>query len=590
MKGFSSIVGQIRQALAVSEPGLDTAPGTVTRKIIDAVAEALAETSAEVHSLSFSYDVDLRAGAALDDFVRRFGFTRLPPRRATGSVTFSRDTPATTDIYLPVDTQLKTAGNPTVVVATVVPAILPLGDTEITVPCQAVDSGAIGSVVAGDISAWSTPAISGIVTVSNPVAFVGGADSETDNQLRERFKRTVFRNLAGTEPMFVGVALEDPDVRKVNVVGSSKTKFERIEIASGAATSTVQDAAYIYPGSFFGSDIESGLLASPGVHYTFDHTVNPPTVTVIDTAVIPDGIYDLQFRYLPLASRNDPENGITNRVDVFVDGSRPTMAVETLKFSDSRTFNNTGGSPYLRTNYRRLSGAQPTLGNIFIPLGYAPVVDPSLSDTITIDGDDYTEGVDFWLINDISNEGGTPQSRSGLEWRVVANGAAQVPPNATAFTVTYAFNEVPRSVSIALDRWRMVTTEVLVHQAITILLNFNLIVMPSPGFSASTVEGEVESVVSALVASVGFNGVLQASDVLAAVHAVSGVDAVRFMTSTDDATHYAIQEVAADGTTILATYASSGRAIDVLTGDAEVLALNNVRIVARAQNRFYEGA
>lgn len=590
MKSHAAVVQQIRNSLAVTEPGLDTNPGSVTRKLIDAVAEAIAEVSTEAYSLSFTYDIDARSGAALDDFARRFGFTRLAPRRATGSITFSRATPADSDIYIPVDTQLKTVSNPTIVVATVVPAILAEGDTEVTVPCQAVDPGASGSVVSGSVTAWSTPAIAGITTIVNAVSFVGGADAESDASFRERFKRTLFRNLAGTEAMFVGVALEDPDVTQVNVIGSSKTHFERIEIVSGAATSTVQDAAYIYPGAFFGSDIEGGLIASPGVHYTFDHTDNPPTVAVIDDDVLPDGIYDLQFRYLPLASRNSPDDGITNRVDVYVDGTRATAAVESLKFSNSRPFNNTSGSPYNRANFRRLSGAQPTASNLFIPLTYAPVVDPSLSDVITIGGDDYTEGTDFWLVNDITNEGGSPQSLSGLEWRVVANGATQVPANGTVFTVEYAFNEIPRSVAAALERWRLVTTEVQVHQAVVIRLNFNVVVMLATGFVSSTVEAGIESAVSSLVSSVGFNGVLQASDVLSAIHQVAGVDAVRFATSTDDATHYAIQEVAADGTTILHTYAASGRAIDVLTGDAEVLALNNVAVTVRAQNRFYEGA
>jgi hypothetical protein len=90
-----------------------------------------------------------------------------------------------------------------------------------------------------------------------------------------------------------------------------------------------------------------------------------------------------------------------------------------------------------------------------------------------------------------------------------------------------------------------------------------------------------------LTTSVGFNGVLQTSDVIFTAHAVPGVDAVRFTKNTDDPAHYAMQQVAPDGTTVLQTFAGSdGRAIDVFSSDNTVIVINNVILAVKAQNTF----
>src|SRR5690606_41875788 len=56
----------------------------------------------------------------------------------------------------------------------------------------------------------------------------------------------------------------------------------------------------------------SGDFLPPGVHYEFDHTQNPPVITLLGPMA--DGVFELEYEYVPWASRNDPENGVTNRV------------------------------------------------------------------------------------------------------------------------------------------------------------------------------------------------------------------------------------------------------------------------------------
>lgn len=590
MPNRSEIVSTMRQALSITEPTLDTSLGTPVRKILDVIAESVADAYADRHMLVYQYDIDAKSGADLDDFVSLFGFTRLPARRATGNVTFERQLASDISVFISVGSQVSTATTPSIVFSTIVPSVLGPGETSITVPVQAVQGGNGGNVSAGAITQRVSDLV-GINGFTNQAAMTGGTAPESDEQLRDRFKRTVFRNLAGTEQMLRGIALDDQDVSLVNVVGVTKVHREQVEISSGSATSQVQDAGYTYPkSSVFGPDIDGGDIKIPGAHYTFDDTADPPDITVLDGTEVPDGIYDLQFEYVSTASRNDPDNGIVNKVDIYLNGTRPTAASENAVFKTADVFNVTTSSELYRQNFRRLDDTVPAEDNHFVRLGFAPAIDASVLDQITIGAETYDEGTDYWLVNDITPEGLAHGSLTGIEFLSAANGQGQpLPSDGTVFLVDYLFNAVPRDVQDAIERWRLLTTDVLVHQAKTTLLDLHLIVMLEPGYTAASVKPDMFSELSKFIAQIGFSGVVQVSDLLAVAHSTSGVDAVRFATDDDDGTDYAIQRMATDGTTALETYDNGGtpaRAIDVLTGDDEVPVLNDIHLTAKAQNTF----
>lgn len=586
----SDFVEQMRQALALSVPDLDTSIGTVMRKYLDAVGEVADEVSIDRYLLDYQYDLDTKQGADLEDFLRAFGFSRRSAHRATGIVTFERNTPATSNILIPVGTQVATtSGVPRALFLTVVPAILLTGSNTVDVPIQAVAAGSSGNVSAGAVERFVNP-IAGITSFSNIVATTGGTDAESDSQLRERFRRTWGRNLAGTEAMFLGVALENDAVSQANVVGASKHRVEQVELVGGNASATVTDAAFVYPESAtFGPDISGGIILVPGIHYSFVTTSLPPQVVALDIMSVPDGIYDLEFDYVPVGSRNDPNTNITNRIDIYVNGTKATEGVETRVFSTTLAFSAATGSPLLNTNFERTNGAHPTVGNYFLAFANSPVLDPSITNHITIGATTYDEGVDYYLVNDTSARGGAMQSLSGVEWISLANGATKaIPADGTQFTASYTFNAVPREVALALRDWRLVTTDVWVHQAKIILLNLHLAAILNPGSTVSSVLPTLTYDLSTFISRVGFNDVLQVSDLLAVAHSSVGIDAARFLTDEDNATAYAIQRVSGTGS-VLHTYSTSAtpkRAIDVLTGDDEVMALNLVTLVAKAQNSF----
>lgn len=581
VKRVNEISSGIRAALSISEPDLDTSVGSVARKIIDAVAEPIAEAYTDSALINYQYDIDAKTGADLDDFCRLFGITRFPAKRAVGTVVFERGS-ASGDVLVPVNAQLSTDGTFPIVVQTTVPALLLFSEQSVQVPVQAVVGGAAGNVSANSIRQRVSP-LDGVRSFTNPNALAGGADPESDEQLRARFKATVFRSMAGTTPMFLGIALDDPAVTHANVIGATKTFRDTIDLVSGTGTSTVQDAKYIYPDSeVFGPNIDIGDVMTPNVHYTFDSNVNPPEVTGIG---IDDGIYDITYEYLPIASRNDPSNGITNRIDVYVDGQRPAEASETTVFRTSRVFNSTPSDPLNVSNFERPDGSHPDAGNFFVAFAFAPVTDPSIDGVINIDGTDYTEGTSFWLVNDVTNQGGTPNSLSGIEIQSNANGGPADPSDGKVFENHYLFNTVPRDIELAVRQWRLITTDVRVHQAKPIRLLLNVAIILERGYPSEGVQSEIESELNRHIGGIGFHGVVQVSDLMEVIAGTPGVDAVRFLRSDDDAVDYAIQQVNSEGS-VTQTFQSGGRAIDIFLADDEYPIFDSIRIELKSLATF----
>lgn len=607
------LVQQMRTALRVTEPDLDTTVGSVSRKILDVVAEVAAEAYADQHLLDYTYDIDSKSGADLDDFCNLFGIFRYPERRATGEVFFERQTPAETDIAIPVGTQVATQDTPAIVFSTVVPATLRKGDTSIAVPVEAQEGGERSNVAADTITRRLVP-LNGIAGVTNFTSTTGGRNAESDESLRRRFKRTVFRNLAGTEQMYLGVALDDEAVNRANVIGVSKRQRQRLEVTGGTGSVTLKDARHVYTGTqVFGPNIDAGDILVEGVHYTFSATAagSDFTLTVTQNAAgaVPDGVYDLDVEYVPNASRNDPANGITNRVDVYAHGERALAATETLVFDRAQKFVNDPASPLHYQNFTRKDGSNPQVGNYFMRYGFVPVLDGATDDEIRLDttntpnvaydeGDANNDNIGFYAVNDITNQGGGAKSLGGIEVISQVNHGGVVnddPEDEQVFSVTYTFNEVPRAVQEAIEQWRLLTTDVMVHKAKPIRLNIYFVVILSRGFSSGSVTDDVYDAVRTLVSSIGFSQTLQVSDVVRAAANVDGVDAVRLATSGDDAAAYAMQRVAADGITVLDIYDSAAdlngvkRPIDVRADDDEVPVLNNVFLDVRAENTYFEG-
>jgi len=814
MPSASDIASQITQGLLVTEPNLDTSIGTPLRKVIDQFSSQLSSAYVNQYFINNQYDISSLTGTSLDDFVNEFGFTRFPATRASGVVTFTTPSPATQAISIQAGTTVSTNSSPVVKFTVITTSTLSLGSVSVDVPVVATVAGSTGNVEANQINAITTP-LNGITAVTNTSATSGGNDAESDQSLINRFKNTVFRNLAGTVSQYLGTALENPNTTAANVIGAYKVWDEQLQVINGTGQSEVQSAKYIYDQNYvFGPSISGGDLLTPNVNYTinpntyalsapstsspdnfavssvtnatatytgtryyriawgnetgissasssvsvdiasagsaaeltwvaragaqwvyiyegsvsgsetlvaivpatasgwndegissaaisnitqsnpstvttssphglvtgeqatisgvegatqangnwtvtvinatnFQITANvtsaytsggsvgptsygqaqpstntsgyAPTVTSIDAKNFPDGIYEFQFDYTPICSRNDPANGVINKVDIYVAGNDIQQATQTIPFTTNIAFNNSTTSPYYVQNFKRPDGSNPVSGNYFIPLGFTPVTElpsqisiassggtPVTSSSYqTIGGilvstdqgqasdvgaQTYYLGVDYWLVNDITAQGGTAHSYSGIEFTTSPVSAPALPPANSLINLSYDYNALPSEIETALQGWRMITSDVWVHQAILIYFVVNLVVVLGSGSTISSVQSLVESAIQAVFNSIGFDGIVSTSAILSAVGPVPGIQSVRFATSADDASNYAIQEFTSAGalvetySTNSGTVGSISRATDIRLNDDTLPVLNGVNLILRAANTFQNGA
>lgn len=251
------------QQLRLLDPAISAEIGTPERKIVDTVAQVVAERQIDLTLLGGAFDLDSKFGDDLDQFLAIFGFGRQQGAQATGFVTFSRATPATYVISIPIGTQttassVSTDGSTvvtTLTYSTTSFAQIPIGSSSVVVPVTCTQVGTIGNVSADTITSFGQTPVTGITLVTNEVPTTGGVDPETDSEYKVRFKNTVFRNLAGTQDQFLALATATQFTTKANVVGPISRYREYIQVPD------VDDATND-PDSGLGGNGDSGKYTS----------------------------------------------------------------------------------------------------------------------------------------------------------------------------------------------------------------------------------------------------------------------------------------------------------------------------------------
>lgn len=127
-------------------------------------------------------------GSDLDYFVRdRLVEGRLQGVKARGEITFGRKTPAPYDIVIPQRTLcIAPSVFGSVAFETTEEATLPTNETQVVVNAKAIEVGEKGNVSPNMITIMPQP-IPGIDYVYNQLAFAGGEDQETDEELKNRY-------------------------------------------------------------------------------------------------------------------------------------------------------------------------------------------------------------------------------------------------------------------------------------------------------------------------------------------------------------------------------------------------------------------
>lgn len=160
------------------------------------------------------------AGEELDKHAFLRGLTRTQASRAEGSLRFSVQTPAETDLPIPAGTVCLTPG--LAAFETTEEGLLPAGSLYTEVPARAVEPGPGGNVAARTIRAMTVPP-AGVDAVINPEPFTGGGAAEDDEALRARVLAT-FRAMpnGANAAYYASRAMTVPGVAAVNVLPKNR--------------------------------------------------------------------------------------------------------------------------------------------------------------------------------------------------------------------------------------------------------------------------------------------------------------------------------------------------------------------------------
>ena len=159
-------------------------------------------------------------GMYLDYHAETRGITRAAAEKAVGTLRFAAADKVTAACPIEKGTVCMTAEG--VRFETTKKAVLLKGETYVDVPASAVEAGASGNAIAGAIHLMSVYPV-GITQCTNPEAFSGGSDEESDEKLRERVLASYKRLPNGANAAFYEQeAMSFPNVAAAKAVGRAR--------------------------------------------------------------------------------------------------------------------------------------------------------------------------------------------------------------------------------------------------------------------------------------------------------------------------------------------------------------------------------
>lgn len=197
VQSFGTIVNNAVTAIeAASRQLLDFTIGSVLRAVVEATSAMALWLQAMALQIASLSRFSTSNGADADSFGADFNFPRLGAKAATGPVTFARFTP-TNPALVAVGKSVQTADGSQqyLVIADATQAaydpaqqayVIPAGVSSVSATVQAVAVSSAGNAAAGFVNTLGQ-SITGVDTVTNPIALQNGRDAESDPAYKARF-------------------------------------------------------------------------------------------------------------------------------------------------------------------------------------------------------------------------------------------------------------------------------------------------------------------------------------------------------------------------------------------------------------------
>jgi len=207
---------------AIAPDTYPQAETTLLYAILQSVSQTQATKQEDIEFVYNSAYVEDATGTELTKKARNLGVLRRGAVRATGVVTFQRDSAAQSDYTIPSGTIVETVTDTPIQYETTETVTLQSGNSAVDANVRAIDGGSDGNVASGAIQSMpSKPTGIDSVTNSSPTGdptltdtdgtpLVPGQDREDDEELRERVLNTDATQ-EGPDPAGLELAIQRTD-------------------------------------------------------------------------------------------------------------------------------------------------------------------------------------------------------------------------------------------------------------------------------------------------------------------------------------------------------------------------------------------
>jgi uncharacterized phage protein gp47/JayE len=510
---FSQIVQSMLSFLQVSRPDINITTGTVVNDVVvSTVANQLSAqngTSPSVYS-SILYTQELQAfvdnasvliNADLDAIGANYGMTRLPGTQATGTLTFRIRSYTTSSpiVVVPAGTTVSTLSTGSAPAAsfsttsgiTFTPSLAPsyfnpatgFYEQSTTIICQSI--GTVGNVGAATITSLVS-SVSGIDAVTNTTSTTGGTDQESNSLFAGRIQIKLEGNNVGTPNGIISLVNTNPSVQEAIVVGPNDPDMQRDQFGGSVDV-------YI-KGQILSTVFDIPMYSTTGSQiFVLNHQ---PALSVTSVT----GIYSANpYTFVP----GMDYNFILNPNSLFA-GS--TAAASYITFDLSTNFTITSVPDLTHIAVNTVTGMQ--VGSVITQgIFSTTIVSPPVTSPI-----------------EVANSTGFVSGSAtftGLK-----------PDNNTIITTTYVYDSLIETTQDIFnsDQNHIVTSDILMKEAVTALINVIATVVIFPGFNVSTVIANIQTNLTTFINALPLGGSIDLSDIVVVIEGTSGVDAVDLST------------------------------------------------------------
>lgn len=218
------------------------------------------------------------------------------------------------------------------------------------------------------------------------------------------------------------------------------------------------------------------------------------------------------FQYNPACSRCDIPSGVTNKVDIFIDGSLSQAGSETGLISLTQLSSEEG------QNWITQDGNNVPAGSYIQLLG-TPAIAALESGQVSIGGQSY--------IVSLAKEGGknarSLRSRAALVFQT-----GDLPQSGSSYVISFTQNKALIDSQYEADKITPLGLDVLVHEGREAMVSANLEVLPMTNATKSQIQTDIESLLDTYFSQLPFGAFINFSAILSTVQSSPYVQSCAF--------------------------------------------------------------